>query len=54
MMTNYTAFLRTSSNYLNMVAAQNTERTRKSTQVRMWLAVAGVLVALLGWFFGGR
>ncbi len=54
MMQNYTAFLRTSSNYLNLVAAQNTERTRKSTQVRMWLAVFGVLVGLLGWFFSGR
>jgi hypothetical protein len=54
MMKNYTAFLRTSSNYLNLVAAQNTERTRKSTQVRMWLAVFGVLVGLLGWFFSRR
>ncbi len=54
MMKNYTAFLRTSSNYLNLIAAQNTERTRKSTQVRMWLAVFGVLVGLLGWFFSGR
>jgi len=54
MMKNYTAFLRTSSNYLNLIAAQNTDRTRKSTQVRMWLAVFGVLVGLLGWFFSGR
>lgn len=54
MMKNYTAFLRTSSNYLNLIAAQNTERTRKSTQVRMWLAVFGIFVGLLGWFFSGR